>query len=536
MISLLGALTRPLAESQERSSNRHAAGPIRGEVLSIPSLDNWDNRGNFSRFEPHGTGKRIQARSAGVVYITKKSSQQIYFEENSRSAISVQKKKSANKKVAKRTEANNYTKDSSIEVVKSNIRSEKGQTVGKNQAKPILHSKTNVETKTNVSDKGRTRKLPQSPKSVNSSLSSSSAFKVKSKSEKLLSKHEGSGPKNTKSRQGRASNDGVGQNLPVPSIPRTIQFYAKPPWLSVRDISITRVLSEGVVQRRIGLSQNRSTEFLLYLENITEEGSRLENNSVSVRIRTCVDAISVSCKDWPRVMAYHLDRIIGLNRIVPTAGRYSTEMYSTSITEGVTETAVWFPADLPARQYDDDSLEATRYVKKKFWRFSDRQKWSLVDECAKNVEDERARMAAFLFLLQIKERQLQECFKYPANRSHAPKHQDANAHLSCRNTFWGSGMRLTGQTWCLPPIGIDVNTTDSFNYTMLESIERFPSDLIDVMRNSKLRQHLLQSLFVDRIYWEAQGSRKGIETILQVIDKRTKALYKWVKTKGLIPR
>ncbi|XP_071843731.1 Golgi-associated kinase 1B-like isoform X2 [Apostichopus japonicus] len=530
MISLLSALTRPL--SQDQQNGGHDVAPIRGQVLSIPSGQGLANGGNFTRFEPNNGERKIQARAAEVVYITRKSSEQIYFADNSRRAISIQKA-SEDKRTDEKAPLNSKTKVSAESDDHKYNDNKLNETNSKIKSKQVKSSTKNVVSKPSTNSKSKVA-LVKNSKAV--SYSTKDLPKVE-KENLMLPKHkEATSNKKSSKPLPEKTGDNRPPHLAKRSIPRTIQFYAQPPWLNNRDVGIMRLLSEGVVQRRIGLSQNRSTEYLLYLENVTEDGTHLENNSVPVRIRTCVDAISLSCKEWPRVLAFHLDRIVGLNRVVPAAGRYFTELYSTTIHEGSTETAVWFPADLPAKQYGDDSLEATRYVKKKFWRFSDRQKWSLVDECAKNVEGEKVRMAVFLFLLQIKEKQLQECFKYPANHSHAPKHQDPASHLSCRNTFWGSGMRLTGQTWCLPPLGVNIIDTENFNYTVLESIQSFPSDILEIIRSNKLRQHLLQSLFVDRIFWESQGARKGIENIIHVIDKRSKALLKWFTTKGVVPR
>lgn len=381
MISLLSALTRPLSESQQEGQEQ---APIRGKVISIPSGEGVDG-GNITRFEPHNGERKIQARAAAeVIYITRKSSEQIYFAENSRRAISM--KKAVPAESVKKGYGNKPSK-----TISSAGSDPKYNRSKQNKTKPIMKSKTINSSTKKVSKYQKNVSFDKASASINSS---NPLRGEKPKLEVLKGKDDSS-------KLSPVRTNDIIPHLARETIPRTIQYYAQPPWLSDRDIRIMRLLSEGVVQRRIGLSQNRSTEYLLYLANSTEDGTHLSNNSVSVRIRTCVDAVSLSCKDWSRVLSYHLDRIVGLNRIVPTAGRYVTELYSTAIKEGTTETAVWFPADLPARQYGDDSLEATRYVKKKFWRFSDRQKWSLLDECAKNVEGEKARMAVFLFLLQV---------------------------------------------------------------------------------------------------------------------------------------
>lgn len=59
----------------------------------------------------------------------------------------------------------------------------------------------------------------------------------------------------------------------------------------------------------------------------------------------------------------------------------------------------------------------------------------------------------------------------------------------------------------------------------------FPEHVLSILRTGKFRQMLLQSLFIDKIYWEGLGGRKAIEDILDVMDRRGKMLVKYLNDK-----
>lgn len=61
---------------------------------------------------------------------------------------------------------------------------------------------------------------------------------------------------------------------------------------------------------------------------------------------------------------------------------------------------------------------------------------------------------------------------------------------------------------------------------------RFPESAVSVLKSQRLREKLLQSLFLDKIYWESQGGRKGIEKLIDVIERRSKILLTYINAHG----
>lgn len=64
-------------------------------------------------------------------------------------------------------------------------------------------------------------------------------------------------------------------------------------------------------------------------------------------------------------------------------------------------------------------------------------------------------------------------------------------------------------------------------------ISRLPEQAVSVLRSRKLREKLLQSLFLDQTYWESQGGRQGIEKLIDVIEKRSEVLLTYINAHGI---
>jgi len=54
-----------------------------------------------------------------------------------------------------------------------------------------------------------------------------------------------------------------------------------------------------------------------------------------------------------------------------------------------------------------------------------------------------------------------------------------------------------------------------------------------VLRSQRLREKLLQSLFLDQQYWDSQGGRQGIEKLIDVIERRAKVLLTYINAHGI---
>ena len=64
------------------------------------------------------------------------------------------------------------------------------------------------------------------------------------------------------------------------------------------------------------------------------------------------------------------------------------------------------------------------------------------------------------------------------------------------------------------------------------SLFRFPESAVSVLKSQHLRQKLLQSLFLDKVYWDSQGGRQGIEKLIDVVEQRAKILLTYINAHG----
>lgn len=62
---------------------------------------------------------------------------------------------------------------------------------------------------------------------------------------------------------------------------------------------------------------------------------------------------------------------------------------------------------------------------------------------------------------------------------------------------------------------------------------RLPEQALSVLTSMRLRERLLQSLFLDQTYWESQGGRQGIDKLIDVVEKRVKVLLTYVNAYGI---
>lgn len=84
-------------------------------------------------------------------------------------------------------------------------------------------------------------------------------------------------------------------------------------------------------------------------------------------------------------------------------------------------------------------------------------------------------------------------------------------------------------------VNLSVNTVfhrgakiDQFLYAFF----RFPELAVSVLKSQHLREKLLQSLFLDKVYWESQGGRQGIEKLIDVVERRAKILLTYINAHG----
>ncbi|KAH0627293.1 hypothetical protein JD844_002819 [Phrynosoma platyrhinos] len=71
------------------------------------------------------------------------------------------------------------------------------------------------------------------------------------------------------------------------------------------------------------------------------------------------------------------------------------------------------------------------------------------------------------------------------------------------------------------------------NFRLLQGIDGFPKTAVTVLKSGCLQNLLLQSLYVDKEFWENQGGSEGLKHWLHTIDKRGQILLQYIQEHNL---
>uniref|UniRef100_A0A3Q0QT47 Golgi associated kinase 1B n=1 Tax=Amphilophus citrinellus TaxID=61819 RepID=A0A3Q0QT47_AMPCI len=237
------------------------------------------------------------------------------------------------------------------------------------------------------------------------------------------------------------------------------------------------------------------------------------------------------------VFAFHLDRVLGLNRTLPAVSRKFHFLYDGQSCPVVSWDASLYPEGLAAGltnvkltwgEYQDS-------LRQKCWQKNISPKAD--SGCSTIHHYEWSKLALFDFLLQINNRLDQSCCGFRPRQEdvcvelgyHA-KCQDAD-HIQLENIIYRSqNPRHLVFTYNK---GFFDRNEDNLDFRLLEGIKEFPEQAVSVLRTRKLREKLLQSLFLDQTYWESQGGRQGIDKLIDVIERRAKVLLTYINAHGI---
>uniref|UniRef100_A0A8C9KVB5 Golgi associated kinase 1B n=1 Tax=Panthera tigris altaica TaxID=74533 RepID=A0A8C9KVB5_PANTA len=313
-----------------------------------------------------------------------------------------------------------------------------------------------------------------------------------------------------------------------------IRIYSEsaPSWLSKEDILRMRLLADGAVAGLHPIS-SKSGARLLVLEG-----------SAAGSVPGCGPSPCGLLKqplDMSEVFAFHLDRILGLNRTLPSVSRKS-EFIQAAACLSIRLAFFTFPAWEDMRVPGKCCTQHARLtwgtyqqsLKQKCWQNGrvPKPEWG----CTEIHHHEWSKLALFDFLLQIYNRLDINCCGFRPRKEDAcvqnglrPKcdNQDsvALAHVIQRKHDPRHLVFIDNK-------GFFDRSEDNLNFKLLEGIKEFPESAVSVLKSQHLRQKLLQSLFLDKVYWESQGGRQGIEKLIDVIEQRAKILLTYINAHG----
>ncbi|XP_053439465.1 Golgi-associated kinase 1B isoform X1 [Nycticebus coucang] len=307
-----------------------------------------------------------------------------------------------------------------------------------------------------------------------------------------------------------------------------IRIYSEstPSWLSKDDIQKMRLLADSAVAGLRSVSSESGARLL-----VLEGGAP----SPAPRCGPSPCGLLKPPLDMSEVFAFHLDRILGLNRTLPSVSRKSEFIQGGRPCPVI----LWDASLSPASNDTHSSAKLTwgtyqQLLKQKCWQNGrvPKPEWG----CTEIHHHEWSKMALFDFLLQIYNRLDPNCCGFRPRKEDAcvqkglrPKCDDqdsaALSHIVQRKQDPRHLVFINNKAF------FD-RSEDNLNFKLLEGIKEFPESAVSVLKSQHLRQKLLQSLFLDKVYWESQGGRQGIEKLIDVIEQRAKILITYINAHG----
>ncbi|KAG7518192.1 hypothetical protein JOB18_027980 [Solea senegalensis] len=319
----------------------------------------------------------------------------------------------------------------------------------------------------------------------------------------------------------------------------SIRIYSQqaPQWLSLQDVKAMRFLADAKVWRIREVFREDAPSLLMFEGETREQPPG--NRSHTARGSVCTGQCGVinSPVDNSEVFAFHLDRVLGLNRTLPAVSRTFTFLHDGQPCPVVSWDASLYPEGLAAGW---TTVRLTwggyqRSLKQRCWHKNISPKPD--SGCSTIHHHEWSKLALFDFLLQIHSRLDQSCCGFKPRQEDQcvvlGHHADCvnQDHIQLANIIHrGHDPRrlvLTNNK------GFFDRNEDNLDFRLLEGITELPEQAVSVLRSRRLREKLIQSLFLDQTYWESQGGRQGIDKLIDVIERRANVLLTYINAHGI---
>lgn len=308
----------------------------------------------------------------------------------------------------------------------------------------------------------------------------------------------------------------------------TVRIYSQkpPPWFTANDVNSMRFLADAKV---LSVSRVPQSSVLIFEGEPRDAPASSPKQRAERRggvIHSPVDSIEV--------FAYHLDRVLGLNRTLPAVSRKFRFLHDGQPCPVV----LWDPSALSSVKMTWGQYQNS--LKLKCWTKNISPKSN--SGCSPVHHHEWSKMALFDFLLQIHSRVDPGCCGF------RPRVQDVCLEVDCSSADL---TRLNLEQSKENPLlftnnkenprllqftnnkGYFDRNEDNLDFRILQGITQLPAQAVSVLHSGRLRGRLLQSLFMDQTYWESQGGRGGIEKLIDVIERRAKVLLTYINAHGI---
>ncbi|XP_042166532.1 Golgi-associated kinase 1A-like [Oncorhynchus tshawytscha] len=248
--------------------------------------------------------------------------------------------------------------------------------------------------------------------------------------------------------------------------------------------------------------------------------------------------------DWFEVFAFHLDRVLGLNRSLPTVLRdFHSDILPYKYTRGAARPVVWWDPGIQHLADDDNDqnsfpLTWPQYQSLLRARCGSGSGVALNDTpCVGVHHAEWGHLALFDFLLQVNDRLDRYCCGFQPDP--AEPCVENLLHTKCRNSkdlvLVHILVRRVEPTRLvfIDNAGRPNHPHDNLNFRLVEGIDEFPERAVSVLQSSCLESMLLSSLYMDKQFWESRGGARGLKPLIHTVEQRGRILLQHIHDKRL---
>uniref|UniRef100_A0A8C2Z2X2 Golgi associated kinase 1A n=1 Tax=Cyclopterus lumpus TaxID=8103 RepID=A0A8C2Z2X2_CYCLU len=238
------------------------------------------------------------------------------------------------------------------------------------------------------------------------------------------------------------------------------------------------------------------------------------------------------------MLAFHLDRVLGLNRSLPAVLRtFRSEILPYRYISGAPRPVVWWDPDiqhLADEDNDQNSVPLSWAQYQKLLRLRCGREADLRSAACVGVHhSEWGTLALFDFLLQVNDRLDRYCCGFTPdptelcveNLLHAKCGNPKDlllVHILVRKA---DPSRLV----FIDNAGRPQQSTNNLNFRLVEGVDEFPERAVSVLQSGCLESLLLRSLYTDREFWDSKGGASGLRPLIRTLEHRGKILLRHIR-------
>ncbi|XP_041533366.1 Golgi-associated kinase 1A isoform X1 [Microtus oregoni] len=310
-----------------------------------------------------------------------------------------------------------------------------------------------------------------------------------------------------------------------------------PPWFTEHDIQTLWLLAHGEV---VGKARVPAHGQVLQV-GLSATGAFQDMSPLRLS-QLCSQGLCGLIKrprDLHEVLAFHVDRVLGLQRSLPAVARgFRSPLLPYRYTDGGLRPVIWWAPDVQHLGDPDEDQNSLALGWLQYQAL-------LANGCSLPSQSlcpgihhaEWARLALFDFLLQVHDRLDRYCCGFEPEPSDPCVEEGLRE--KCQNP---EELRLVhilvrssdpSRLVFIDNAGNLQQPEDKLNFRLLEGIDGFPESVVKVLASGCLQNLLLKSLQMDQVFWESQGGARGLKHALETLERRGQVLLRHIQRHNL---